>query len=113
MYSRYADLRDKKGYRDSDVAKELNITPSTFSDWKNNKSTPNTEKLLKIAKLLDTTVEYLVTGEIPDTPANIPAIDYDPEYLNNATAIYNQIMSAPPEIQAAISTLLKSQRHDS
>ena len=38
---------------------------------------------------------------------------YDSEYIKNATDLYNQIMSAPPEIQAAISTLLKSQQCDS
>ena len=65
MYERYCILRDSKKMKDSDVAKATTITPSTFSDWKKGKSTPNAEKLVKIARFLDTTVEYLVTGEDP------------------------------------------------
>jgi len=65
MYERYCELRDAKGFKDAYIAKELSITPSTFSDWKKGKSVPNTDKLLKICNLLNTTVEYLYTGENP------------------------------------------------
>lgn len=63
MYERYSRLRDQLGYRDADLARELSITPSTFSDWKNGKSNPNAEKLLRIARFLHTTMEYLISGE--------------------------------------------------
>lgn len=59
MYELYCKYRDRKGYKDSDVAKGTGITPSTFSDWKSGRSKPNTEKLIKIADFLDTAVEYL------------------------------------------------------
>ena len=62
MYERYCELRDSFGFRDTDVANRLGITKSTFSDWKHGKSAPNTEKLVKIAGLFGTTVEYLYTG---------------------------------------------------
>lgn len=62
MYARYCKLRDSHGLKDGWVAKEAGITPSTFSDWKKGKSAPNAEKLVAIAKVLNTTVEYLVTG---------------------------------------------------
>ncbi len=68
MYERYCELRDKKGYKDSDISRLADITKSTFTDWKNGKSKPNAEKLIKIAKCLDTTVEYIVTGEKPEIP---------------------------------------------
>lgn len=63
MYSRYCKVRDAMGYRDADVARITGITPSTFSDWKANKSSPNAQKIVAIAKALNTTAEYLVTGE--------------------------------------------------
>lgn len=72
MYERYCILRDSKKIKDSDVAKATTITPSTFSDWKKGKSTPNADKLVKIARFLDTTVEYLVTGEDPSPAAVQP-----------------------------------------
>ena len=63
MYDRYCFLRDSKGLKDADVARITGITPSTFSDWKKAKSTPNVTKLILIANLLGVTVEYLVTGK--------------------------------------------------
>lgn len=66
MYSVYAELRDNKGVRDSDVAKELGFPPSTFSDWKKGKSTPKYDKLKMIADYFGVSVEYLTTGEQPE-----------------------------------------------
>lgn len=58
MYELYCKFRDKKGYKDSDVSKMTGIPASTFSDWKSGRSKPNTEKLSKMADVLDTMVEY-------------------------------------------------------
>lgn len=65
MYSVYAELRDKMGVKDSDVARTLGFPPSTFSDWKKGKSSPKYEKLKMIADYFDVSVEYLTTGEQP------------------------------------------------
>ena len=65
MYELYCKYRDRKGYKDSDVAKGTGIAPSTFSDWKSGRSKPNTEKLIKIADYLDTSVEYLDEWDSP------------------------------------------------
>ena len=63
MYSVFISLLDRKQKKPIDVSKATGISPSTFSDWKSGKSTPNADKLVKIARYLGTTVEYLVTGE--------------------------------------------------
>lgn len=65
MYERYCQLRDEQGLRDADVARITGITPSTFSDWKRGKSAPNVQKIAALAKALDTTTDYLITGEVP------------------------------------------------
>ena len=62
MYERYCELRDKNGLRDADIAGKLGFAKSTLSDWKRGKSRPNAENLYKIARLLNTTLEYLFTG---------------------------------------------------
>ena len=62
-YNRYTDLRDRAGLRDADVARAIGVTRSTFSDWKKGKSSPNVEKLLRLAVFFDTSIEYLVIGE--------------------------------------------------
>lgn len=98
MYGRYCKLRDNLKLKDSDVAKETNITPSTFSDWKKGKSSPNAEKLVKIARYLKTSVEYLVTGEDPSPAAgyNITPFEFEiiqvlrkSEHRNSILALLN------------------------
>ncbi len=63
MYEIYCKLRDDRGMKDADVARETGITKSTFSDWKNGRSKPKDAKLKKIADLFGVSVEYLRTGE--------------------------------------------------
>lgn len=63
MYEIYCELRDKRGCKDSDVAKATGITKSTFSDWKSGRSKPKGEKLRKIADFFNVSVEYLETGK--------------------------------------------------
>lgn len=67
MYERYCELRDSMNLKDSDIARQTGITPSTFSDWKKGNSAPNTLKMIAIARVLHTSVEYLVTGEKENT----------------------------------------------
>lgn len=47
MYEIYCKLRDAKGMKDADVARETGITKSTFSDWKNGRSNPKECKTTK------------------------------------------------------------------
>lgn len=65
MYEIYCKLRDKKGYKDSDVARITEVTKSTFSDWKSGRSNPKNDKLKKIADCLDVSMEYLMGKEEP------------------------------------------------
>ena len=57
MYERYVEIRDRKGMTDAAVAQASGITPSTFSDWKSGRSKPKTEKLMKIAAVLEVPLE--------------------------------------------------------
>lgn len=59
-YEKYAAIRDQRGYTDARVAGETGIAPATLSQWKNDKSKPKADKLLKIADLLGVPVEVLI-----------------------------------------------------
>lgn len=63
MYERYKKLLDEKGLKNSDVSRGTGVSNMTLSDWKNGKSKPKTENIVKIANFLDTTVEYLTVGK--------------------------------------------------
>lgn len=71
MYQEFADLCEERNVTPYRVAKECGFSNVTLSDWKNKNQMPKADKLVKIARFLDTTVEYLVTGE--DAPAAAPA----------------------------------------
>ncbi|MCL2174405.1 MAG: helix-turn-helix domain containing protein [Treponema sp.] len=48
------------------IADVLEISESTISSWRKNRTIPRGDDLVKIAKLLETSSEYLVTGEHPN-----------------------------------------------
>jgi len=49
------------------VAKKIGTRADTFSRWVQRNTVPRADQVVAIAEALDTTVEYLVTGENPDT----------------------------------------------
>ena len=63
MYKKYVQLRDSLGVTDYRVASDTGIPKSTFSDWKNGRSTPKQDKLQKIADYFGVSLEYLMTGK--------------------------------------------------
>lgn len=63
MYEIYQKLRDERGLKDSDVAREASVSKSTFSDWKVGRSKPGIKKLQKIADFFGVTVDYIMTGK--------------------------------------------------
>lgn len=65
MYSIYQKLLDEKNLKNADIARATGISNMTLSDWKNGKSTPKQDKMLKIAEFLEVSVEYLMTGTEP------------------------------------------------
>lgn len=66
MYQYYAELRDSRGMKDSDVAKLADIRQGILSDWKNGKSEPNYQNKKKIAYVFNVPVEYFDDGKMPE-----------------------------------------------
>ena len=58
MYEKYVKLRNEKGVTDYRVAMDTGIPKSTFTDWKNGRSKPKTEKLKAIADYFNVPIEY-------------------------------------------------------
>lgn len=50
-----------------EIANTLKINESTVSMWRKNNTVPRADDMVKIANLLNTSVEYLVTGKDPDS----------------------------------------------
>jgi transcriptional regulator with XRE-family HTH domain len=57
----------KDGIKDSDltqewIARKIRVPIGTFKNWLTRQTYPNAEQIVEIAKLLNTSAEYLVTG---------------------------------------------------
>lgn len=57
---RLADLRKDKGLTQQDLAKELNISYHTISSYETNRSNPDDEIKIKIAKFFNVSLDYLL-----------------------------------------------------
>ena len=69
ILNRVEELMKKKGLNASAVTSELNISGSTFSDWKRGKSNPTVYTLTKLSKFFHCSFDYLAYGT-PDLSAD-------------------------------------------
>lgn len=68
-------LRKKNKLSQEELAKKINTTKGTISNYENEHSTPSNEVLKDLAKVLNTTTDYLL-GLIdnPNPPGELPAL---------------------------------------
>ena len=59
-------LRKEKDISQAELAKRLEVSRQAVSKWEQGTSSPDTNKLIQLAKILDTEVEYLATGTKPE-----------------------------------------------
>ncbi|CAM3900940.1 helix-turn-helix domain-containing protein [Alicyclobacillus pomorum] len=60
---RLRQLRKAKKMTQQDVADRLKLAKSTISQYENGVNEPDADTLAKLAELLDTTTDYLITGD--------------------------------------------------
>ena len=53
-------LRENLGLSQSDIARKLDVTPSTISNWESGKARPRLDKMSQLAELLNVTVSELM-----------------------------------------------------
>ena len=66
MYKYFEKLLEIRNVRAADVAKATGLPKSMFSEWKNGRSNPKVDKLLLIADYFGVSIDYLVTGRMPE-----------------------------------------------
>ena len=59
-------LRKEKNISQGDLAKKLNVSRQAVSKWEQGLSSPDTAKLIQLAEVFDTEVEFLATGIHPE-----------------------------------------------
>lgn len=66
-------LREEKGLSQREIAKKLNIPPTTYGGYENNKREPNSEMLITLADFFNCSIDYLLGRS--DTPINDAFLD--------------------------------------
>ena len=59
---RIVELRNSQNISQFEIAKALDVSRQAVSKWENDKSSPDTINLIRLADLLNTDVQYLATG---------------------------------------------------
>jgi len=54
------ELREEKKLTQADLAKLLNISPSTIGMWEQNRRSPDNEALKKLADIFEVSIDYLL-----------------------------------------------------
>ena len=80
MYEIFAKLLEERGVTAYKVSKATGIAGSTFSDWKNGRSTPKQDKLQKIADYFGVSVDFLITGKEETAVAQDTHVDLKAEF---------------------------------
>jgi len=114
MYEIFLKLLEKKGVTVYKVSKSTGIAGSTFTDWKNGRSTPKQDKLQKIADYFGVTVDYLMNG-ITDNDSehyytNEETREIAQEIFENPDlkSLFHAARDIPPEKLRAHITFIKS-----
>ncbi|WP_334028982.1 XRE family transcriptional regulator [Burkholderia orbicola] len=63
--TRIRELRKAKGLTLQQLGDEFGISRASVSEWESGRSKPDAGRLLKLAEVLDTSVEYLLDGNEP------------------------------------------------
>lgn len=59
---RITELRKERNIAQADLAKLMDVSRQAVSKWENDQAAPDTVRLIQLADVLDTDVEYLATG---------------------------------------------------
>lgn len=72
--ARVADLREKRGLKQQELAKNAEISVTFISEVENGHRKPGADALMRLADALETTLDYLVKGEMPRASKREPVV---------------------------------------
>ena len=76
---RITELRKQQNMSQGDLAKAMDVSRQAVSKWENGLSSPDTVKLIQLAEVLETDVEYLATGRntvLRRPPVVLKSVEY-------------------------------------
>ena len=70
---RISDLRKQKNISQNQLAEAMEVSRQAVSKWENDLSTPDPAKMIRLADILETDLEYLTTGRVV-VPSRPPVV---------------------------------------
>ena len=67
LLKRVYSLMEKAEIRPTQLAKELGMSTSTFSDWAKGKGSPSLKAVMQFSEYFNVSMDYLVYGKAPET----------------------------------------------
>ena len=104
--------RIESGLKQSELAKKLNTTGNTISNWENNVSKPDLDTLSYICGILHVTASYFLQATIPEDEVSIPELKLVKKYRYIAKRSPNgaKTINAVLENEYAIAEQLEKQK---
>jgi len=69
--NRIRTLRKQLNYSQEYVAEQLDVTRQAVSKWEKDLTSPDTDNIIQLAKLLNSTVEYIASGRNEEIDSKI------------------------------------------
>ena len=100
------ELRKELNITQKDLAKKLDLTQATISDWEVSKVEPSIEWLIRIADFFNVSIDYLVGRE--DDFGNVNVITNSSELTKDEQALLNCFHKLGPFEREAILIQIKA-----
>lgn len=101
---RIFDLLAKSGKTQTDIARLLNVRPTTVSEWRKGKYAPSVANCVALADFFGVSLDYLITGR---EPRGAPVQQIIGNNNSNNTAIAGAVVVAGDDLPEYERELLK------
>mgnify|MGYP003474194846 FL=1 len=95
MGEKLAKLRREHNLTQEQFAELLLVSRQSVSKWELNTTYPDTEKLIRISKLFDCSLDYLLKDEIEQMDINVVAANEEARYIKLRAGVLTYL-SFPP-----------------
>ena len=101
---RILELRKAADISQGQLAEDMGVSRQAVSKWENDQASPDTSKMIRLAEVLNTEVEYLVSGRKP--VYSYPTVV---NYVHNPVKTVEKIVEKPIEkiVKVPVETVLE------
>ncbi len=82
---RITELRKQRNMSQGQLANAMEVSRQAVSKWENGLAIPDTQKMIKLAEVLDTEVEFLATGRKGVAPS--PSVQTQPKVIEKIVEV--------------------------